>query len=82
MVVSWVFIFALYFTPYALIVGQLGSTFKDGKGGVSTWIKHTMGPGLAYLAAWTYWVVHLLSGTKTPGNYWCAQVGRSKATVR
>lgn len=46
-VFSWVFIFALYFTPYALIVGQLGSTFKDGKGGVSTWIKHTMGPGLA-----------------------------------
>ncbi len=47
-VFSWVFIFALYFTPYALIVGQLGSTFKDGKGGVSTWIKHTMGPGLAF----------------------------------
>lgn len=41
-VFSWVFIFALYFTPYALIVGQLGSTFKDGKGGVSTWIKHTI----------------------------------------
>ncbi len=37
---------ALYFIPYALIVGQLGSTFKEGKGGVSTWIKHTMGPGL------------------------------------
>ncbi len=28
----WVFIFALYFIPYALIVGQLGSTFKEGKG--------------------------------------------------
>ncbi len=56
---SWIFIFALYFIPYALIVGQLGSTFKEGKGGVSTWIKHTMGPGLAYLAAWTYWVVHI-----------------------
>lgn len=54
-----IFIFALYFIPYALIVGQLGSTFKEGKGGVSTWIKHTMGPGLAYLAAWTYWVVHI-----------------------
>ncbi len=27
-----VFIFALYFIPYALIVGQLGSTFKEGKG--------------------------------------------------
>lgn len=64
-VFSWVFIFALYFTPYALIVGQLGSTFKDGKGGVSTRIKHTMGPGLAYLAAWTYWVVHIPIWHKT-----------------
>ena len=32
-VFSWVFIFALYFTPYALIVGQLGSTSKMGKAG-------------------------------------------------
>lgn len=31
-VFSQVFIFALYFIPYALIVGQLGSTFKEGKG--------------------------------------------------
>ena len=49
-VFSWVFIFALYFTPYALIVGQLGSTFKDGKGGVSNtrwdpdWLISPRGP--------------------------------------
>lgn len=68
-VFSWVFIFALYFIPYALIVGQLGSTFKEGKGGVSTWIKHTMGPGLAYLAAWTYWVVHIPTWRKSRRRY-------------
>lgn len=43
-VFSWVFIFALYFTPYALIVGQLGSTFKDGKGGVSTGLNTRWDP--------------------------------------
>ena len=32
-VTSWLLILALYFIPYALIVGQLGSTFKDSKGG-------------------------------------------------
>ncbi|UHA75539.1 amino acid permease [Paenibacillus sp. 481] len=58
-ITSWVLIIALYFVPYALMVGQLGSTFKDGKGGVSSWIKETMGPTIAYLAAWTYWVVHI-----------------------
>ncbi|MCR8844628.1 amino acid permease [Paenibacillus sp. SC116] len=58
-ITSWVLIIALYFIPYALMVGQLGSTFKDGKGGVSSWIKETMGANLAYFAAWTYWVVHI-----------------------
>ena len=28
-VVSWILILAIYFIPYALIVGQLGSTFKE-----------------------------------------------------
>lgn len=58
-VVSWILIIALYFIPYALMVGELGSTFKDSEGGVSTWIKNTLGPTLAYFAGWTYWVVHI-----------------------
>lgn len=58
-ITSWILIIALYFVPYALMVGQLGSTFKEGKGGVSSWIKETMGAKIAYFAAWTYWVVHV-----------------------
>ncbi|OPA73867.1 transporter [Paenibacillus selenitireducens] len=58
-ITSWILIIGLYFIPYALMVGQLGSTFKDGKGGVSSWIKETMGPTVAFFAAWTYWVVHV-----------------------
>ncbi|WP_056969510.1 amino acid permease [Lacticaseibacillus thailandensis] len=58
-VVSWILIMLLYFVPYALIVGQLGSAFKDENGGVSSWIKRTSTKRLAYYAAWTYWVVHV-----------------------
>ncbi|WP_297517773.1 amino acid permease [uncultured Clostridium sp.] len=58
-ITSWVLILFLYFIPYALMVGELGSTFTEGKGGVSSWIGKTMGPTLAYLAGWTYWVVHI-----------------------
>lgn len=58
-IVSWVLIIGLYFVPYALMVGELGSTFKDSSGGVSSWIRETMGPTLAYFAGWTYWVVHI-----------------------
>ncbi|WP_099191313.1 APC family permease [Tepidibacter mesophilus] len=58
-IVSWILIIGMYFIPYALMVGELGSTFREGKGGVSSWISTTMGRRLAYLAGWTYWVVHV-----------------------
>lgn len=56
---SWILIFALYFVPYALMVGELGSAFKEEGGGVSSWIRLTMGRKMAYYAGWTYWVVHM-----------------------
>ena len=56
---SWVLMFALYFVPYALMVGELGSAFKHSGGGVSSWVHETFGPKLAYYAGWTYWAVHV-----------------------
>lgn len=56
---SWILIMIFYFVPYALIVGQLGSTFKDSSGGVSSWVKNTSTKKIGYFAAWTYWVVHI-----------------------
>ncbi|KRM78929.1 amino acid permease [Lapidilactobacillus dextrinicus DSM 20335] len=58
-VVSWILIMVLYFVPYTLMVGQMGATFKDAEGGVSSWIKEVSTKRLAYFAAWTYWVVHI-----------------------
>ena len=43
-IISWVIIFAIYFVPYALMVGELGSAFKDVGGGVSSWILETISP--------------------------------------
>ncbi|AYF54878.1 amino acid permease [Clostridium botulinum] len=58
-IVSWIIIFAIYFVPYALMVGELGSAFKEYGGGVSSWIHETIGAKLAYYAGWTYWIVHM-----------------------
>lgn len=33
---SWVLMFALYFIPYALMVGELGSAFKNSGSGVNS----------------------------------------------
>lgn len=56
---SWILMFALYFVPYALMVGELGSAFKNSGGGVSSWVNHTMGKKAAYYAGWTYWACHI-----------------------
>ena len=67
-ITSWIFIMALYFIPYSLMVGEIGSTFKEGQSGLSYWIKQTMGPLLAYLSGWTYWVVHIPYLAQKPQN--------------
>lgn len=58
-IITWVLMFALYFVPYALMVGEMGSAFKNLGGGVSSWIHETIGPKIAYYAGWTYWIVHM-----------------------
>ena len=56
---SWILMFALYFVPYALMVGELGSAFKNEGGGVSSWLNKTMGAKVAYYAGFTYWACHV-----------------------
>lgn len=56
---SWILIFVLYFIPYSLMVGELGSAFKTSGAGVGSWINNTIGPKAAYFAGWTYWVCHI-----------------------
>lgn len=58
-ILSWIFMFVLYFLPYALMVGELGSAFKNEGGGVSSWIHGSIGPKLAYYAGWTYFACHI-----------------------
>lgn len=56
---SWLIMFAVFFLPYAFMVGELGSTFKTQGGGVTSWVKGTSGAKIAYYAGWTYWAVHI-----------------------
>lgn len=67
-VTSWVLILLFYFFPYVLMVGEMGTVFKDKKGGISSWIKETYGVRLAYFAGWTYWVVHIPYLAQKPQN--------------
>lgn len=65
---AWIIVFAIYFIPYALMVGELGSAFKNAGGGISSWISKTIGPRMAYYAGWTYWVVHMPYISQKPNS--------------
>lgn len=71
-IVAWLIIFAIYFIPYALMVGELGSAFKNHGGGVSSWVGETIGPKLAYYAGWTYWIVHMPYLSQKPNSFMIA----------
>lgn len=58
-ITSWIIMCLLYVTPYSLMVGQLGSTFSEEGGGLSSWVRGTDGEFLGYFTAWTYWVASI-----------------------
>lgn len=58
-ITSWIIMCLLYVTPYSLMVGQLGSTFSNEGGGLSSWVRGTDGEFLGYFTAWTYWVASI-----------------------
>ena len=67
-ILPWLIIFALYFVPYSLMVGELGSAFPREGAGVSAWIRKTIGPKAAYFAGWTYRVVHVPNISQKPSK--------------
>lgn len=58
-ITSWIIMCLLYITPYSLMVGQLGSTFSEEGGGLSSWVRGTDGEFLGYFTAWTYWAASI-----------------------
>ena len=58
-VYDWVMLLVLFVIPYEMMVGHLGSVFAKEGGGLSSWIRHTSGDRMGYIAAWCYWVVSL-----------------------
>lgn len=58
-ITSWIIMCLLYVTPYSLMVGQLGSTFSEEGGGLSSWVRGTDREFLGYFTAWTYWAASI-----------------------
>ena len=55
----WILAIILYFIPYSLICGELGSTFAKEEAGLSSWALRVSGPKLAFFAGWTFWAAQI-----------------------
>lgn len=81
-ILSWVMMFVLYFIPYSLMVGELGSAFKNSGGGVNSWVYDTIGPKVAYYAGWTYWACHITYIASKGSGSLKASAGQYSVTQR
>ncbi len=57
--ISFLFATIFYFIPFVFIISEFVSLNKDSESGVYQWVKSSLGPKWAFLAAYAYWFVNL-----------------------
>ncbi len=61
-----------FFIPYAFMVAEFGSAFKDEKGGIYSWMEKSVGPKYAFVGTFMWytsyviWMVNVSSGLWVP----------------
>lgn len=61
-----------FFVPFALMVAELGSAFKEEKGGIYSWMEKSIGPRFAFIGTFMWyfsyitWMVNVASGMWVP----------------
>ncbi|BAU28645.1 amino acid/polyamine/organocation transporter (APC superfamily) [Aneurinibacillus soli] len=71
--IPW-FIFSAiaFFVPFALMVAEYGSAFKEEKGGIYSWMEKSIGPKFAFIGTFMWyfsyitWMVNVASGMWVP----------------
>ncbi|WP_458411555.1 glutamate/gamma-aminobutyrate family transporter YjeM [Schinkia sp. CFF1] len=71
--IPW-FIFAAiaFFVPFALMVAEFGSAFKEERGGIYSWMEKSIGPKFAFIGTFMWyfsyvtWMVNVASGMWVP----------------
>ncbi|MDR0298374.1 MAG: glutamate/gamma-aminobutyrate family transporter YjeM [Streptococcaceae bacterium] len=71
--IPWYLIGALgFFLPFAFMVTELGSAFKEEKGGIYSWMEKAVGPTFAFVGtlmwylSYLVWMVNISSGIMAP----------------
>ncbi|MEH7157916.1 glutamate/gamma-aminobutyrate family transporter YjeM [Neobacillus drentensis] len=68
----YIFSAITFFVPFALMVAEFGSAFKDEKGGIYSWMEKSIGPKFAFIGTFMWyfsyitWMVNVASGMWVP----------------
>lgn len=71
--IPWYILSAItFFVPFALMVAEFGSAFKEEKGGIYSWMEKSIGPRFAFIGTFMWyfsyitWMVNVASGMWVP----------------
>lgn len=68
----YIFSAITFFVPFALMVAEFGSAFKEEKGGIYSWMDKSIGPRFAFIGTFMWycsyvtWMVNVASGMWIP----------------
>lgn len=68
----YIFAAITYFIPFAFMIAEFGSAFKNEKGGIYSWMEKSVGPRYAFVgifmwyASYVIWMVNVASGIWIP----------------
>lgn len=71
--IPWYILSAItFFVPFALMIAEYGSAFKEEKGGIYSWMEKSVGPKFAFIGTFMWyfsyitWMVNVASGMWVP----------------
>ncbi len=69
--IPWYLIGALFFfLPYAFMMAEYGAAFKHEKGGIYSWMEHSVGPKYAFIGTFMWYASYLIWQVNVSSSIW------------
>lgn len=69
--IPWYIFGALaFFLPYAFMMAEYGAAFKNEKGGIFSWMEHSVGPKYAFVGTFMWYASYLVWQVNVASSIW------------
>ena len=59
-----------FFVPFALMVAEFGTAFKDEKGGIFSWMEKSIGPRFAFMGTFMWYFSYITWMVNVASSFW------------